>query len=490
MILIIISLVSAPPSVVWTALPEVDLIAVESVADVNANGTEDVAASPHFTSGTGIYCVDGLTGEILWTNPEVPGVRSRICLCSVPDLDGDGIRDLAVATGESQGQYGASVLGVSGGDGSVIWATDCSPHEIRSASYTRADSGGVPIVHAFSKADGSSYYFLGLDGESGDTLWTRWEVTSDPGLHPVPDISGNGWGDLGISVDRGSVNSGWARVIDGLNGVLRYETSTCYFGRMDVCDTPEPIIAVGHEGLGDEELRLETVPAGDTLYIIAPGMVATECLRFADSVQGGDLPFPVLMGWNGAELSLICGYEGLYGYSYSFPDAIKAIEPYQVCDTSWAMAVLTLHSLHLAEPSLWSPEPGPSVSFGTADGEDVCLMSAEPYPTPMACVALSGFLKGLRGVTTSWPESVHDRETGCGHLPVRVAPNPGTGGIRLRCGSTPASVAILDICGRRVATAELAAGTEELIPLPPGVYLVRSDDEAGPALRAVVLAGR
>ena len=101
MILIIISLLSAPPSMVWTALPETDLLAVETVADVNGNGTEDVVASPHFSSGSGLYCVDGFTGETLWTNPEVPGVRSRICLCSVPDLNGDGIRDLAISTGES-----------------------------------------------------------------------------------------------------------------------------------------------------------------------------------------------------------------------------------------------------------------------------------------------------------------------------------------------------------------------------------------------------
>lgn len=43
MILIIISLVSAPPSIVWTALPDTDLTA----------------------------------GETLWTNPDVPGARSR-----------------------------------------------------------------------------------------------------------------------------------------------------------------------------------------------------------------------------------------------------------------------------------------------------------------------------------------------------------------------------------------------------------------------------
>lgn len=64
MILIIISLVSAPPSIVWTALPETDLIAVETVADVNGNGTEDVVASPHFGSGSGLYCVDGLAGDM------------------------------------------------------------------------------------------------------------------------------------------------------------------------------------------------------------------------------------------------------------------------------------------------------------------------------------------------------------------------------------------------------------------------------------------
>ena len=488
MILIIISLLSAPPSIVWIAFPETDLLAVETVSDVNGNGTEDVVASPHFGSGSGLYCVDGLTGETLWTNPEVPGVRSRICLCSVPDLNGDGIRDLAISTGESSGQYGASVLGVSGWNGSVIWATDCSPHEILSASYSRADSGGVPIVHAFSMKDGSSYYFLGLDGADGDTLWTRWEVTTDPGLHPVSDISGNGWDDLGISVDKGSVTSGWARVIDGINGLMRYETSTCYFGRMDVCDTPEPIIAVGHEGLGDEELRLETVPAGDTLYIIPPNTVATEYLQFADSVQGGELPFPVLMGWDDSELSLVCGYDGLYGTACSFDQPIQVIRPYQASDSGWTIAVLTLNALHLTEPALYSPQPGPSVGFGAADAVDLCLAASESYPTPLACVTFSGFMQGLRGVTTSWPESVHHRENPCFSPEVGIAPNPGSGGIRLLCGSDPASVAVLDISGRRVATCELAAGAEELIPLSPGVYLVTCVGGAGPALRAVVLA--
>jgi len=490
MILIIISLLSAPPSIVWTALPETDLLAVETVSDVNGNGTEDVVASPHFGSGSGLYCVDGLTGETLWTNPEVPGVRSRICLCSVPDLNGDGIRDLAVSTGESSGQYGASVLGVSGWDGSVIWATDCSPHEILSASYSRADSGGAPIVHAFSMKDGSSYYFLGLDGADGDTLWTRWEVTTDPGLHPVSDISGNGWGDLGISVDRGSVTSGWARVIDGINGLLRYETYTCYFGRMDVCDTPEPIIAVGHEGLGDEELRLETVPAGDTLYLIPPNTVATEYLQFADSVQGGELPFPVLMGWDDSELSLVCGYDGLYGTACLFDQPIQVIRPYQSSDTGWTMAVLTLDALHLTEPALFSPQPGPSVGFGAADAGDLCLAVSEPYPTPLACVAFSGFMQGLRGVSTSWPESVEEGEAGYRGMPVSLTSNPAAGGIGLRCGTASASLVVFDLCGRRVAGLSMSQGEEAFVALPPGVYLVAGEEASGGVLRAAVLPAR
>ncbi|MFO7949515.1 MAG: hypothetical protein R6U36_04010 [Candidatus Fermentibacteraceae bacterium] len=92
-----------------------------------------------------------------------------------------------------------------------------------------------------------------------------------------------------------------------------------------------------------------------------------------------------------------------------------------------------------AEDVVASPHFGSGSGLYCVDGlaGDVCLAASESYPTPMGCVALGGFLKGLRGVSTSWPESVEEGED-----------------------------------------------------LPPGVYLVVRKEVPGRALRAVVLPAR
>jgi outer membrane protein assembly factor BamB len=485
-ILLLTSLRTAP-CVLWTALPDLDIAAVASPGDVNGNGTDDLAAVAFSVGAGGLWCVDGRTGATLWFS-DLPGVSGADCLCGAPDLNGDLVGDVVAGTCDGPTPGRGRILAISGADGTVIWETDTDPDcTICAVASSPGPPGELPVIHASVLVD-VWLTFLTLDGADGDTLWSITHATLDYGIHTMADFSGNGWGEMGYSVDRGSVTSGFCRVHDGRTGDILYQTGTMYYGRMALTDSPGPIIAVGQFGF-EPELRAAFVSTGTPIYQLDSDGYASWNLRFVNGIQEGTLPSPVLIGWEAGEMNLICGITGIVGDKYVFPSNLVGMAPFQTGICEWELAVLAGETFHAVVPSLDAPDTGPSCPLPAMLGKDLCLMPSDCYPTPLAGIALSGSGPGLCSIVTSWPEGIEGEENPLTDPWIRLLANPGCGGIHLQVGRGSGRAVVLDITGREVAGIEPGEAGNTFLRLPPGVYLV-IDGQNGELLFRAVVTGR
>ncbi len=217
---------------------------VQCAGDVNGDGTEDIFAASKESAGHGIHCLDGLTGEAIWSNTSVAGVADRGCLRTVGDVDLDGTPELAGGA-----QSPSRVFLLCGATGEQIWST---PQD-RPVEYVQGTQGPNPgDVAVLASRETVSRFgsFFALNGQSGSELWSVTSFSTDDHWIKVTetDINGNGWSEMGFSVDRGSAWDGFVTVRDGFSGDQICGQSTIYFGTMDICDSPVPSLAVSHFG--------------------------------------------------------------------------------------------------------------------------------------------------------------------------------------------------------------------------------------------------
>ncbi len=482
---LILALIAAPPMVTWTAQLEHDFIAVENLGDINADGTDDLAASPGLGGSEGLYCLDGLTGSTIWFNPAIPAIRYSGALISIPDINGDDISDLGLATGWGTSPLNDHIITVSGADGAIIWTLNVHL-PVYSLSYSTGPPESYPALHASIQGTGGTTYFLALDTQNADTLWCQSAWTNDNQIVSISDFSGNGWDEIGICHDRGSASTGFCEVLDGLTGTALYETSTIYFGSMDLIDTPSYMIATGH--MDTQPLWVEDMISSDTVYIIESSPPYSGQLHFIRGVTGGNLPFPVLANWYSDRLYLISGLEGSHQYPYMFATDIVSPMEYQYSDNEWKLGVLTTEAFYISEPAIYGPAPGDHCPLPGQPGKDICLLNSDIYPTPLAGVAMTaGLGPGLCAIATSWPTGIEEH-SGAPVVPsIRLLSNPGTGGVLLQIDDTPANVLVLDITGRLVQRIHQREPTVLFVPLPTGVYHLIDQDTFAPILRAIVL---
>jgi len=484
------ALLAGTPGVMWTAFPDTDLLALAVPGDVNGNGTEDIVAIPD-ESTSGLYCVEGLTGDIIWENDQICGLYWAEGLCAVPDIDGDGLDDIAVAPGNGIGPYSTQILTVSSATGEVIWARDPSSYEyVFSAGYALPDSGEAPVIVSCIGGWGNPLIFEGYDGQTGQNcLWSMWLVSSDTGVHPISDYSGNGWGEVGICVDRGGASFGDAYVYDGLTGAMLYNEFLGYDGGIDLADTPAQVIAMRHTYTYDDVLKSVDLVTGDTLYMYGEASwVKSYGIEFARGVQGGDLDFPVLMGWDGDELMLYCGMTGYHGYDpYEFTPYVSEVEAYQRTDTTWKIAVLTSDWLYTVDPVCYGASVEDSCALPGENPGGLAMYSSSACSSAVAGVVMTGGGPGLCAIYTSVPEAVHEVSVPLAEPGLEVVENPARGGLRVRCRTGSAEGIVVDLAGRVQAELSLEKGGEEYVRLPPGMYIVTGPDGAGASGRAVVL---
>lgn len=64
--------------------------------DVNGDGVDDLALAADVAAGAGVHVVDGVTGATLRVFTPLAGERLGFIMTRIPDIDGDGVEDVAV----------------------------------------------------------------------------------------------------------------------------------------------------------------------------------------------------------------------------------------------------------------------------------------------------------------------------------------------------------------------------------------------------------
>lgn len=152
------------------------------------------------------------TGALRWTGAVGDPVQRVV---PIPDVNGDGMMDLAVGSWDNAGRVH------SGADGSLIWRTpvgtvnggDCWTCD--SVGDTNGD--GVADV-AFGSFDLNAYL---MDGRSGAILWSYFVNDRVLSIRGVPDVTGNGIPEVavGTQLQYGAAHGGDCWLLEGNDGV-------------------------------------------------------------------------------------------------------------------------------------------------------------------------------------------------------------------------------------------------------------------------------
>jgi len=122
LLILLLGLTADTPCILWSNLPDQYASAVENIGDVNENGTDDVVVLSQDSPDSPLWCFDGRTSQVLWVTSGLPEITDSRCLVSTPDMNGDGIRDIALGGGETSRDDPDSVFAFSGSNGHKIWS--------------------------------------------------------------------------------------------------------------------------------------------------------------------------------------------------------------------------------------------------------------------------------------------------------------------------------------------------------------------------------
>ncbi|MCB9854658.1 MAG: thrombospondin type 3 repeat-containing protein [Phycisphaerales bacterium] len=235
--------------------------AVGGLLDVNADNRGDVIVGAYLENGGDenagrAYVYSGATGSVIWSltspNAELDGWFG-FSVSGVPDVDGDGRNDIVVgAFQEDPGSSpdGAGRVYVFSGMTGLLLRTLQSPNEELFGNFGWSVAG-VPDVNSDGFGDiligapgedpgliaentGRAYVFSGATGSLLFILASPIEQAEGrfgASVSGIPDVDGDGRGDLAVGADRESLsgqpfNAGGAYVFSGLNGQLLWRVSS------------------------------------------------------------------------------------------------------------------------------------------------------------------------------------------------------------------------------------------------------------------------
>lgn len=193
-------------------LPEGTFMWMEAVGDLDADGFPDAACCvvPTGTESSYIDLVSTKAGNVLH-RIEVSFSRTHAggMVAGLPDLDGDRVPDLAIATGYAQdpvSRFQAAIY--SGKSGSKLYALEGSTGKAgfgrAIGSFADQDEDGVPEVVLVDDAAAQVRLYSGKTGTFLRQLEGTWGVlgSAERGeVATIGDLDGDGVADHGVTVD-------------------------------------------------------------------------------------------------------------------------------------------------------------------------------------------------------------------------------------------------------------------------------------------------
>jgi len=213
----IIVLLTAPtgaeePTVLWTANGAENVVCIAPFVDVDGDGGPDVLFESYDAGASGpyhLYCIRGNShgsGEVLWGAWPSGGLSNGggygdNCLRTVPDLTGDGAKDVLLGTAWG----GRSAYVLDGTQGSQVeWTfdtyADSPPVPPESGWVYAVDwigdvTGDQRAEVAFVTGNYNRSVYL-ADGESGAILWRYTYQAPFFEVRNAGDVDGDGYDDI------------------------------------------------------------------------------------------------------------------------------------------------------------------------------------------------------------------------------------------------------------------------------------------------------
>ncbi len=475
---------------------------LKTLQDLNGDSVPEVLA---VSENDTLYCLNGnayLTGDVLWKFPTSPPYVERGMIV-IPDVDGDGVQDIALATVWG----GRQVRVISGKTGTLIWQYDT--HEYGEggwvyevAEFVDLTGDGIPEILAGA---GDDSYGTGpkrgycFNGATGAKIWEAPAGYAVLGIRAIGDVNGDGIPEVAMATADGSPSSYNVILVDGATGTQIWQQSLASYGAGwtvvpvgDVNDDGIPDLAAGTYGY----VVVLSGSNGAILHALNVGSIVVELVPMED--MNGDGTPELLPAGTVPALYNIDPRAGTFNWVATMPDMVFSVAP--LADLSGdgvpEIAVGTGYTTNRlmvvsgADGSeIWSnPMSGPvEVVYGISSIDGNATMDV-----------LAGTRNGMIAAYSNG-EGYAVSEGAPRKAPVRwrVWPTVTTRWVWLQWtppGPGSYLLQVFDVTGRRVMTRIWDPGTHggsrwllDLQPLKAGVYVIHLKVGPSKTLKAKVL---
>jgi outer membrane protein assembly factor BamB len=228
--LLILCLLASAPDTLWANVTSGGVYSTISLGDLNGDNVDDVACGVNFwDEEPTLWCLSGSDGSVIWTSDQYNGIYQDEGLLAVSDVNGDGHKDILMATPGGYAPPGRCLILISGIDGSLIWewsaynnipsgagwGYSCAEMEDQTGDIVPEFLGGFG-----STGSANSSAAACLNGATGDTLWTRTTADAVEDILVVPDITGDGVQEVYLGIGGSGYADNTLELVDGSDGTL------------------------------------------------------------------------------------------------------------------------------------------------------------------------------------------------------------------------------------------------------------------------------